>query len=184
MTILTTSSGIDIDITAPREEDIIITDIAHSLSMICRYNGTTKYHYSVAQHCIAVTKVVAKLGGGVEAQLYALLHDATEAYICDIPRPLKEMLPDYRAIEHNLNIVIMSKMGLLDISDKDKDIVAAVDYNIVYDEVSEVLESMPSWMNQYESVTTDRTLFRVKPSHIVRDEWLALYNDLIDKRGE
>lgn len=68
----------------PRIEEINIDDIAHSLSMQCRFNGHTKHFYSVAEHCCHVHDLVA-----APWQRGALLHDASEAYLCDLPRPLK-----------------------------------------------------------------------------------------------
>lgn len=69
----------------PRIEDIDIKDIAHSLSLICRYNGHCKYFYSVAEHCVRMVDIVSE-----ENKLWALLHDAAEAYIGDICIPIKD----------------------------------------------------------------------------------------------
>lgn len=82
------------------EESIIdIEDIAHSLSMLCRFNGHTREFYSVAQHCV----IVSKLCNSDDA-LWGLLHDATEAYLTDIPSPLKrtEEFKFYSELEDRL----------------------------------------------------------------------------------
>ena len=68
----------------PRPEDIDIRDIAHALSQEARYSGMTRFHYSVGQHCLLASTIVAP-----EFQLLALMHDATEAYLKDIIRPIK-----------------------------------------------------------------------------------------------
>lgn len=93
----------------PKPEDICIEDIAHALSMICRFTGHTKEFYSVSTHSLYVSKMCSK-----ENQLYGLLHDATEAYIQDLNRPVKRMtqLAGYREVEHNLHKVICNKFGL------------------------------------------------------------------------
>jgi uncharacterized protein len=91
----------------PRPEQISIEDIARALSRLCRYAGHCEQFYSVAQHSVYVSAFVP-----VEHQLTALLHDATEAYLVDIPRPLKRMLPAYELIEDNLWRVIASEFGL------------------------------------------------------------------------
>lgn len=78
----------------PRSEDVLIDDIAHSLGMLCRYGGHCRRFYSVAEHCILVSYMVPR-----EHALSGLLHDATEAYLVDLPRPVKMMLPEYRVIE-------------------------------------------------------------------------------------
>jgi uncharacterized protein len=78
----------------PRPEDIDSEDIAHALSLLCRYGGHIDRFYSVAEHCVLMSQMVAP-----ENALHALLHDATEAYVVDVPRPLKRYLADYRMIE-------------------------------------------------------------------------------------
>lgn len=78
----------------PRPEDIEPRDIAHALSLLCRYGGHVDRFYSVAEHCVLMSEAVAP-----EHALYALLHDATEAYVVDVPRPLKRYLDRYRDIE-------------------------------------------------------------------------------------
>jgi 5'-deoxynucleotidase YfbR-like HD superfamily hydrolase len=69
----------------PRPEEINIEDIAHSLSLQCRFAGHTKFHYSVAQHSIHVASVLDR-----PYRAHGLLHDATEAYMVDLPRPIKK----------------------------------------------------------------------------------------------
>lgn len=93
----------------PRLEDIDIEDIAHSLSLQCRFSGHCKEFYSVAQHC-----VIAASNASPENALWVLLHDAPEAYLTDIPRPLKR-LPEfrfYKIFENQLMQQICQKYGL------------------------------------------------------------------------
>lgn len=78
----------------PRAEEVFITDIAHSLAMQCRYAGHSKFFYSVAEHSIHVSRMVPE-----EHALVALMHDATEAYVTDVPRPLKPSLTNFAEIE-------------------------------------------------------------------------------------
>lgn len=88
------ASGEVINLTLPDPELIRIEDIALALSRICRFAGQTFRFYSVAEHCVMVSRRVPP-----EAALAALLHDASEAYLGDVTRPLKALLPDYRRIE-------------------------------------------------------------------------------------
>lgn len=91
----------------PRVEDIDAEDIGHALSLLCRYGGHLSRFYSVAEHCVLMSGFVEP-----EHALAALLHDATEAYVVDVPRPLKQYLPDYREIEQRVWTVIAMKFGL------------------------------------------------------------------------
>ena len=78
----------------PRAEDVCIEDIAHGLSMACRFGGHCRYFYSVAEHSVLVASQVPP-----EFRLQALLHDAAEAYLGDMVRPLKQGMPHYRQTE-------------------------------------------------------------------------------------
>jgi hypothetical protein len=96
----------------PQIEDICIEDIAHSLSMQCRFVGHCKEFYSVAQHSVIMAREWFAYSG--DYAKYALLHDASEAYLSDIPRPLKYR-PDfyfYRNAENILQKMIYTKFGL------------------------------------------------------------------------
>jgi hypothetical protein len=91
----------------PESSEIDPRDIAHALSMLCRFGGHVKRFYSVAEHCVLMSRAVAP-----EHALWALLHDATEAYLVDLPRPVKRMLPQYSRAESNLMDFICSRFGL------------------------------------------------------------------------
>jgi uncharacterized protein len=96
----------------PKAEDINIEDIAHGLSNQCRFNGHSKQFYSVAQH--SVDMIDRFFRNDNDLARYALLHDASEAYLSDIPRPLK-LLPEfdfYRTAEKKLEDVIYKVFGL------------------------------------------------------------------------
>lgn len=93
----------------PRPEEVDILDIAAHLSKICRYNGACDWHYSVAQHSVYVSHQVPQ-----EHALVALLHDAAEAYTCDIHRPVKRHLVGYDAIEAGVWRAIAQRFGVLE----------------------------------------------------------------------
>lgn len=105
-------SGTYFDPLNPRVEDVHLADIAHGLAHICRYGGHVASFYSVAEHSLHVSAQVWRTFGDKEVALAALLHDATEAYIGDVVRPLKNLLPEYKEIEHRLARVIEQKFGL------------------------------------------------------------------------
>ncbi len=87
MSWILTRSGRKFDLANPTADMVDTADLAHSLSMQCRFNGHTSSFYSVAQHCLLVAELVPE-----EHKLAALLHDATEAYVGDLVRPLKESM--------------------------------------------------------------------------------------------
>lgn len=92
MTSIRTHSGGTFDLANPRPEDVCIDDIAHALSMLCRFTGHCRSFYSVAQHSVLVCDRVKELGGDLTAQRWALLHDAAEAYVGDWSSPLKRAI--------------------------------------------------------------------------------------------
>lgn len=89
-----------------QEPQFDINDIATALSNICRFNGHSKFFYSVAEHSYYVSKLVPK-----EFAYAALLHDATEAYLNDITKPAKELLPDYKQLEEDLTTKLAKYFG-------------------------------------------------------------------------
>lgn len=92
----------------PHLDEIVIEDIAHALAHNCRYNGHCLRFYSVAEHCVHVSRSVP-----YHLQLSGLLHDASEAYLADIPRPIKPWLANYADIEKTLEECIAEKYGLI-----------------------------------------------------------------------
>lgn len=87
MTWILTQSATQVDILKPQAKQIRIDDICHGLAHVCRFNGQPRHHYSVAQHSLIVADIVPQ-----EHKLAALLHDATEAYVADIARPIKLLM--------------------------------------------------------------------------------------------
>lgn len=107
MTWTLTSTGQHFDLVDPQPDMINLLDIVRGLSREARFNGQTRLFYSVAQHCELASRIVPE-----KFALEALLHDASEAYIKDIPRPLKQLLPDYRRIEQRVEAAIRERFGL------------------------------------------------------------------------
>jgi 5'-deoxynucleotidase YfbR-like HD superfamily hydrolase len=91
----------------PRPEECLIEDIAHALALQCRFNGHCKYFYSIAQHSVLVSKIVKP-----ENALWGLMHDAAEAYVGDMVRPLKSSQPFFREVEAKVMAAICDKFGL------------------------------------------------------------------------
>jgi hypothetical protein len=107
--VIRTFSGKWVNVFKPTLDMFCIEDIAHALSMQCRFSGHLPYHYSVAQHSIFCARHANARGLDKKEQLTALMHDSSEAYLVDIPRPIKKMMPEYKVIENNLMIFLATK---------------------------------------------------------------------------
>lgn len=101
-----TFTGKYFNVFEPTLEMICIEDIAHSLSNQCRFGGHLPVFYSVAEHSLFCSEMI--IGG---YRLAALLHDASEAYLIDVPRPVKYGLSNYKEIENKLMLLIAEKFG-------------------------------------------------------------------------
>lgn len=104
--VIVTFSGRFVNVFAPKRDSIVIEDIAHALSQQCRFGGHPPKYYSVAQHSAHCCQLIKK-----EHKLSALMHDATEAYLLDIQRPIKDRLTNYKEIEDGLMKVIAEVFG-------------------------------------------------------------------------
>lgn len=109
MSCITTFTGASFDPTAPEVNKLNIHDVAHALSMLCRANGHFPVFYSVAQHCLNCMAEAQARGYSRRVQMACLLHDAAEAYLQDIPRPVKIQLAKYNELEEALLQIIWSK---------------------------------------------------------------------------
>lgn len=110
--ILQTITGRRIDLDVPKPEQIHIIDIAYGLSHMPRFAGQTPIPYDVATHSWLVSKIIEASGGSVLAQLQGLLHDAAEAYLSDLPSPVKMRCPDYQRLEKRLFRAIAKRFGI------------------------------------------------------------------------
>jgi hypothetical protein len=104
---ITTFSGRQFWPCDPRPEDLDIQDIAHALSLLCRFTGHTFLFYSVAQHSTLCSRIVP-----ASDAKWGLMHDASEAYLADVARPVKPYLDNYRELEDRLMQVIAQRFGL------------------------------------------------------------------------
>lgn len=125
----------------PRLDDIVIEDIAHALAMLCRYGGHCHRFYSVAEHSVLMSRAVTP-----DNALWALLHDATEAYMGDLIRPLKRALPAYEDAEWHLMDLICTRF---DLDTECPPEVKAADTRILLDERAVLLGPSPQRWGEY-----------------------------------
>ncbi len=139
-----TYTGIDFYAHDPRPEEINIHDIAQALSMTCRFGGHIAHFYSVAQHSVILSHLVDP-----EHAKAALLHDASEAYITDVPRPIKADIPHYDVMEGRIMAVVAERFNFAWPLPAQ---VAALDHRIVADEAMALFTQPPDWVAAYTPV--------------------------------
>jgi uncharacterized protein len=119
---INTWGGHKIHLIDPDPNEIFIEDIAHSLSLLCRFGGNVSEFYSVAQHCAMVSTHMSGETDEPTQLLAGLLHDAAEAYLVDIPAPLKRIIPEYKVIEDRIERAIWTRFDI------DMD---SIDFNLI-----------------------------------------------------
>ncbi len=131
---ITTYGNLRFDPLQAEEADIRIGDIAHALSLICRANGHFRIFYSVAQHSIHCALEAAACGCSKQTQLHCLLHDAAEAYLGDVTRPLKRHFPLYMEAEEKLQRTIYRSLQVDPPTETEQRDVKRIDDRLLYHE--------------------------------------------------
>lgn len=141
---LNTATGRKFPFLAPTAGDIDIVDIAIGLGHQARYAGQTRQHYSVALHSVLVARVIRALGGSLDEQRWGLLHDAAEAYVTDIPWPLKSagLVPGLVAAERGIMTAVVALFGL---SEREPALVKEIDLEMLEVESESLLVRHPDW---------------------------------------
>lgn len=172
------------------EYNICITDIAHASSNICRFNGHVRNFYSLAQHCVLVSYLCDP-----EDAFQGLLHDASEVYLSDIIRPIKETVffESYRQLEKKLERDIAKRFNFpseMTLSVKEADM------EIVVWEAENLFSPTPEWVKEYKEKhpfkripkleqltieTQDRAFwpFNCWPPHLAKAKFLKRFFELI-----
>ena len=104
--------GAKFNLSTISEDDIHLSDIVLALPNLCRYNGLIPFFYSVAQHSTILCNYILQHVGDVELAKYALLHDASEAYVGDLIYPLKRQAPTFTEFETRISNIIFKKYGI------------------------------------------------------------------------
>ena len=116
----------------PEAENIDIGDIAHALSLLCRGNGQVTQFFSVGQHCLNCAAEAEARGYSRRVCLACLLHDASEAYMTDVTRPLKRHLPEYKKYENILLDMIYEKYLESPLTEEEQQQVKQIDDDMLY----------------------------------------------------
>lgn len=149
-----TFTGVRFQPLAPVVADIRVADIAHALGNQCRFSGHVRSFYSVAEHCVRVSREVERraVSSWRSHALWGLLHDASEAYLVDLPTPLKSdplIGTGYRAAEATLMRAVCLRFGLpLEMPG----IVAEVDAALLVTEVRDLMFARPEHWAAYEHI--------------------------------
>lgn len=172
---IVTFTGRVVDPLDLRPDKVNIIDIAHSLSLQCRFTGHVKWHYSVGQHSVLCAEFGrARLKVDKQVQLELLLHDASEAYCADLARPVKHAagLGDaFRAVEDRIQKVVAERFGL------------TFPFSAVVHKVDNVLlaaeqrQLMPRFRHVPAPMPYPFTIEQWQPEH-TEDRFLALYHEL------
>lgn len=176
MSYITTYTGAHFYPTAPDEKNIHIEDIAHALSYICRGNGHVKNFFSVGQHCINCTLEAMARGYSRRVCLACLLHDAGEAYMSDVPRPVKMGMPQYRVLEDEIIRVVYEKYLGSDLTPEEQRLVKQVDDDMLYFDMKVLLgEKSDREAPEMMSIFSQEYV----PFIEVEEQYLELFRQLI-----
>ena len=170
--LITTYTGKHFDITNMDPEAICIEDIAHALSLICRGNGHVKTFYSVGQHCLQCAYEVEARGGSERLIGAALLHDGTECYMSDVPRPLKAVMPGYSETEKALLNLIYEKYLGSPLTDEETKLLKGIDDDFLWYDLTYLLNDRPDRPAPTVRVMPDYT---VRPFADVEAAYLSLF---------
>jgi 5'-deoxynucleotidase YfbR-like HD superfamily hydrolase len=166
---LTTFSGTNVYLDKINPNTINIEDIAHALSNICRFNGHTKDFYSVAQHSVLVSQYCP-----LELKIIGLLHDASEAYLCDVPSPLKhsDYFIDYADLEEKFTKIILRKFSVFSTIPSE---VKEIDEILLHTECRDLMNNC-SWLKK-DAKTLDEKIIPLPPKE-AKQLFLETFNKL------
>jgi len=172
---ITTFTGKLVDVFDLRPEDVCIEDIAHALSQINRYGGHTAFPYSVGQHSTIMARELEYRRASNDICRQALLHDAAEAYISDLPQPIKREIPRFTEIE---GVAWDAICKALDIEQVVHPLVYTLDKEMVYHEAKFLfLKRDPIWENELNAMATTFTPhIQWQASGTTERNFLALWN--------
>lgn len=172
---ITTYTKIQFNTFQPEEDKIVIEDIAHALSMMTRANGHFPEFFSVGQHSIQCCREAIARNYVPQTALACLLHDASEAYLADVTRPVKKHMTMYLQIEKQLQRMIYHKLlGYVPMGEEAV-LVKNIDDACLY---YEFYHFMGEKLYPTEPVMMSEAVYEVQPMKDVETEFLNLYYKL------
>lgn len=175
---ITTYGGTHFFPTEPDMKDFHISDVAHALSLICRGNGHVKQFFSVGQHCIDCALEAEARGYSKRVVLACLLHDASEAYMSDVPRPFKKYLKDYAVFEDRLLSLVYRKYLGSDVSEEEQGLIKQIDNDVLAYDLLYLLgegceEDLPDMKREIS--------YNARPFEEVEQEYMQLFQMLTEE---
>lgn len=160
----------------PRAKDVCIEDIAHALALKCRFNGQCKTFYSIAQHSVFVSQFCKSN----RTKKAALLHDAAEAYLADIPSPVKKRLRYWKSVEENVTKAIFKKFR---ITYPYPDEVYERDLDMLYVEQEQLMRKQMDWGLPDRLIPTNMLSLQIQAQSAVEAEFnfILAWQQLIEK---
>ena len=172
-----TFKGHKINLYKPDENEIDMDDISHVLSYQCRFGGNVNKFHSVAQHSLEVQQLLSEYD--TNTQFAGLMHDAQEAYMTDLPTPIKVLLPDYSTMEERLAQKIRDKYDI-NYGRKESDLVNNADKVSLMTEIEELIPSkLGDKTLNYKADDSIRDLVREKiEPEDVKKRFEKMFNEL------
>lgn len=167
------ASGHYFDLLDPENSTFTIEDVALGLSHACRFAGQCRWHYSVAQHSVHVSALVAP-----EHAYAGLMHDAAEAFIGDVTKPLKDLLPDYRRIEKNVEAAVFARFG---VPDPLPSAVKEADMVMLATEQAQLMRNHDDWNYTRGRAPADIVLANMRPEQAC-ELFLERFEELVGRQ--
>lgn len=171
-------SGGYLDLANPKPDQFELIDIAKGLSNICRFGGQIGEFYSVAQHCVSCHDVAERDGCSPEQCLAVLMHDAAEAFVGDMVKPLKELITGFVRVEDRIQDCIAAKFGI-DFA-AHKDVIREIDHAVLIAERRMLFSVDKTFWHGEDTVRNVRYAVRIPKSPMdAEDDFYSVAKQLL-----
>jgi hypothetical protein len=168
-----TGSNQELDFAAEEWIILPIEIIARALSNICRYNGHSSRYYSVAEHCVLISHLVPQ-----ELALAALLHDASEAYVGDMPSGLKRFMGlNFKDLEHKATMAVARGYGL-SYEQLESPVIKSLDKRILIEEGAALMPPHAFWDKLKQELEPTGAVLECWTPEVANQKFLARYAEL------